>query len=289
MIRFIYYLIIKPLSLLPWGIAYAISDFLYWTLYKILRYRVNIVNKNLNNSFPEKTKTEIREIRRKFYRHFCDVIVESLKMQSMTVKEIKERQVVTNAEILDHLFEQNRSIIVCTGHYNNWEYVATGINPWFKHQTLGIYHQFKSEFLEKKMLETRSLTGMLLVSRSEVRNGFFERNNDPFAIFFGTDQSPTIAKRVYWTTFLNQQTAVAFGAEKYAKERNAAVVFAKNEKVKRGYYRMTLEMLTEEPINTAHGEITEMHTKVLEKVIQDKPEYWLWTHKRWKRKRKEGE
>lgn len=248
-----------------------------------------MVNKNLRLSFPNKTAQEIREIRRKFYRHFCDVTLEAVKMQNMTAADLRERQTVVNPEIVDHLYEQGKGLIICTGHYNNWEYVATGINPWFKHQTVGIYHQFKSKFFERKMLEARGVTGMLMVSRSEVRDGFFEKNKDPFAIFFGTDQSPTIAKRVYWTTFLNQETAVAFGAEKYAKERNAAVVFAKNEKVKRGHYRMTLEILTEQPLDTAHGEITEMHTKALEKVILEEPEFWLWTHKRWKRKRKEGE
>lgn len=284
-----YYLIIFPISRLPWPIIYGFSNLLYWTLYKVFRYRVKVVNKNLRLSFPNKTTQEIKEIRRKFYRHFCDVTLEAVKMQNMTAADLRERQTVVNPEIVDHLYEQGKGLIICTGHYNNWEYVATGINPWFKHQTVGIYHQFKSKFFEKKMLEARGVTGMLMVSRSEVRDGFFEKNKDPFAIFFGTDQSPTIAKRVYWTTFLNQETAVAFGAEKYAKERNAAVVFAKNEKVKRGHYRMTLEILTEQPLDTAHGEITEMHTKALEKVILEEPEFWLWTHKRWKRKRKEGE
>ncbi|MBO6762861.1 MAG: hypothetical protein JJ909_18040, partial [Roseivirga sp.] len=125
--------------------------------------------------------------------------------------------------------------------------------------------------------------------RKAVREGFFEEHKDPYAIFFGVDQSPTIAKKVYWMEFLNQETPVAFGAEKYAKERNYAVVFAKNEKVKRGHYRMTLEILNEDTLKTAHGEITEMHHKTLEKIIQEQPEYWLWSHKRWKRKRKAGE
>lgn len=287
--RFFYYLIIYPLSRLPWAMAYALSTFLYYTLYKILRYRVGIVNKNLRNSFPEKSNADIRDIRRKFYRHFCDVMVESLKMQSITKEELAERQKVTNPEIVDHIFEQGRGLIVASGHYNNWEYVATGINPWFKHQTLGIYHQFKNKWLEKKMLETRGVTGMVLVSRKAVREGFFEKNKAPYAIFFGVDQSPTIAKKVYWTTFLNQETAVAFGAEKYAKERDYPVIFADTKKVKRGHYEMTIRILTENPKDLPHGAITEMHTKALEEQIKRDPVYWLWSHKRWKRKRKAGE
>ncbi|MBO6661433.1 MAG: lysophospholipid acyltransferase family protein [Roseivirga sp.] len=284
-----YYLVVFPISRMPWWMVYGFSDFLYWTGYKVFRYRTKVVNTNLKKSFPEKSAAEIKDIRRKFYRHFCDVMLEGIKMQTMTAEELAIKQTVSNPEIVDHLFEQGKGLIICTGHYNNWEYVATGINPWFKHQTLGIYHQFKSEFFERKMLEARSKTGMLLVSRKAVREGFFEEHKDPYAIFFGVDQSPTIAKKVYWMEFLNQETPVAFGAEKYAKERNYAVVFAKNEKVKRGHYRMTLEILNEDPLNTAHGEITEMHHKTLEKIIQEQPEYWLWSHKRWKRKRKAGE
>lgn len=284
-----YYLILYPLSRLPWPVAYGISDLLYWTGYKVFRYRVSTVNKNLRNSFPEKSSKEIRDIRRKFYRHFCDVMVESVKLQTITKEELAKRQTVTNPEIVDHLFEQGKGLVVATGHYNNWEYVATGINPWFKHQTLGIYHQFKSKFMERKMLEARGVTGMKLVSRKAVREGFFETHKEPYAIFFGVDQSPTIAKKVYWTTFLNQETAVAFGAEKYAKERDYAVVFAENKKVKRGYYEMTIRILTENPKDLPHGAITEMHTKALEEQIQRDPIYWLWSHKRWKRKRKAGE
>lgn len=285
----VYYILLFPISKLPWKLLYAFSDFLYWLVYKVLRYRVKVVNQNLRNSFPEKSEREIKEVRRKFYRHFCDITLETIRMQNMKAEEILKRQTVANPEIVDHIYEQGRGLIVCTAHYNNWEYVATGINPWFKHQTLGIYHQFKSKFFERKMLEARSVTGMLLISRKAVKEGYFDEHDDPYAIFFGVDQSPTTAKKVYWTNFLNQETSVAFGAEKYAKERNAPVVFAKNEKVKRGHYRMTLEILTEEPLATKHGEITEMHTKTLEKIILEKPEYWLWTHKRWKRKRKEGE
>ena len=286
---FLYYLVLKPVSLLPWPMVYGLAHFLNFIASGIFRYRVKVATHNIRQSFPEFTDGQIKDMRRKTIRNFYVVLVESFKVFSMGKKEFEKRIIATNPEIVDKYCDEGRSVIIVGAHYNNWEFVASGINPWLKHQTCGIYKQFKNKFVERKMLEKRSVCDMLLVSRTKVRNGFFDTYKDPLATFFVADQSPSIAKKVYWTTFLNQETAVAFGPEKFAKEQNAPVFYAYNDRVKKGHYALTFELLCAEPLETEHGEITESHVRALEKVINEKPDYWLWTHKRWKRKRKEGE
>ncbi|MFT6873230.1 MAG: KDO2-lipid IV(A) lauroyltransferase [Roseivirga sp.] len=286
---FLYYLVLKPLSLLPWPLAYGVSNFLYLLLYKVFRYRVKVVDQNIRNSFPDYTDKEVLDLRRKNLKNFFDVMIEGFKLFSMSNEELHRRMVATNPEIVDKYLQENRSVIITGAHYNNWEFVANGINPWLKHQTCGIYHPFKNKFVERKMLEKRGRTGMLLVSRKQVKEGFFDTYHKPLATFFATDQSPTIAKKVYWTQFLNQETAVAFGAEKFARSQDAAVFYAYNERVKKGHYQMSFKLLCDNPNELPIGAITELHVRELEKVILAEPTFWLWTHKRWKRKRKTEE
>jgi len=281
----VYYLILKPLSLLPWWALYLISDFLNLVIYRIFNYRNDVVSNNLKNSFPEKSEDEIKAIKKEFYKHFFDVIVESIKLFSVNPNDIVERSRVTNPELLDKYAYQGRGIAIVGGHYGNWEYIAIALDPQTKHQTLAIYHQIKNKFFEKVMLESRSKTGMLMVSRNSIRTGFFEGNSEKYAIVFGADQFPQNAKKVHFTTFMNQRTAVAFGPEKIAKERNLVVVWGDNIKVGRGRYELTFKVLTENPKDEKPGHITEMHTRALEEEIRLAPAYWLWTHKRWKKER----
>ncbi|OEK06586.1 lysophospholipid acyltransferase family protein [Roseivirga misakiensis] len=283
--RLFYYLVIKPISLLPWSVVYGISNLLYLVGYKIIRYRVSVVHKNLTNSFPDKSPSEIKQLQNDFYRHFCDIMLESFKIFSISEKEAKERFVALNPEILKPYFDRGQSVILVGGHYNNWEMLAVGLDCYIDHQSVAIYHRMKNEFMNEKALQSRSKYGLKMISRQEVKD-FFAQSKDLTVTIFGADQSPSIAKKVYWTNFLNQETAVMFGVEKFALEKNLPVVYGAISKVKRGHYEFTMEVLIEDPSQCAHGEITEAHTRRLEKQILEDPQYWLWSHKRWKRKRK---
>ncbi|WP_323758598.1 lysophospholipid acyltransferase family protein [Roseivirga sp.] len=283
-----YYLIIKPLSLLPLWALYTLSDFLYMVAYKIGRYRVRVVSTNLKNSFPNHSEKELIKIRQQFYRHFSDLLVESLKIFSISEEEAKARFVVTNPEVLQPFIDTNRSILIVGGHYNNWEMLAVGIDAYIEHQSVAIYHALKNKFLNEKILASRSKFGLKMISRPDVK-AFFANTTTLTATIFGADQSPSIAKKVYWTHFLNQETAVMFGVEKFAKEKNSPVVFGGIKKIKRGYYEFTFKVLFTEPTRCIHGEITESHVRRLEKQILEAPQYWLWTHKRWKRKKTKEE
>ncbi len=288
MSQLLYYLLIKPLSLLSLWMLYRISDLMFLFIYYLIPYRKKLVFKNLNKSFPEKSDKEIQQIARKFYRHFCDIIVESIKLFSISEKEIRTRCTTDSdsLEIFDQLSTENKSVIILGGHHNNWEMAALGFNSLIPHQTIGIYAPLKNIFFDKKLKESRGRFGLGLVSVKDVQEAFEQHVGHQIAMIFATDQSPSRnAKKVYWTNFLNQDTAVLFGAEKYARQYNLPVVFTTIWRIRRGYYSYTLEMLEASPADTAHGEITQKHTAKLEENIRQQPESWLWSHNRWKLKR----
>jgi KDO2-lipid IV(A) lauroyltransferase len=288
--RLVYFLILKPLSLLPLEILYYLSDFIFFLVYYLFGYRKKVVFDNMRNSFPEKSENEIRILAKKFYKHLADLIVESTRLFSISEEEIISRYKFKNPELLDDYYDKGKSVLIAGGHYNNWEMAAVGTNPQMKHQAAGIYTPMTNPFFEKVFRKTRGKYGIVLVRKHEVKAFFSEYKDRLTATIFGADQSPSRGtKRVYWTTFLNQDTPVMFGTEKYAKEYNYPVIFIDVRKVRRGYYELFFKTIVENPSSCAYGEITELHTRYLEKIIIEKPEYWLWTHKRWKRKRSDFE
>ena len=287
--RLLYYIVLKPLSFLPLNILYILSDFLYVVLYKTFRYRKKVVRTNLLNSFPEKSIKEIENIERKFYSHFCDLVIESIRLFSISEKELARRNKIVNAEILDPFFEREKSIIIVGGHYNNWEMAATISGTQLKHRMVGIYTPMSNKFFDHKFLKSRQRFGLEMISKKLVKEGFEENKEMLTGTLFATDQSPTYSKRVHWTTFLNQTTPVLLGAERFSREYDFPVIYAYLKKTRRGYYEMEFALLENNPVETQDGEITERHTRWLEKQISETPQYWLWTHKRWKRKMKEGD
>lgn len=284
----LYYLVIIPISLLPFPLLYALSDGLYILFYYLLGYRKKVVLQNIRNSFPDKTEKEHIEICKKFYRHFCDLVVESLKTFTISEKEVLKRVICTNPEVIDKYFDQKRSVIIAGGHYNNWELFAVAVDALIKHKTVGIYKPLSNKYFDGKMRGTRSKYGLEMISTKDVKPFFDKHINVLTATIFGTDQSPSNPNNAYWMKFLNQDTGVLFGAEKFAKDYNYPVVYGRLNKLKRGHYSLDFTDVTDTPKETAHGEITEKITLLLEKDIQAIPQYWLWTHRRWKHKRPEG-
>ena len=287
--RLLYYVILKPLSWLPLKFLYVLSDFFYLVLYKGFKYRQKVVRNNLVNSFPGKSIEEIIKIEQKFYSHFCDLIVESIRLFSISEKELGQRCKILNPEILDQFYDRGKSLIIVAGHYNNWEMTAAIMGTQVKHQMIGIYTPMSNKFFDRKFLKSRERFGLKMVANKLVKEGFEDNKERLTATLFATDQSPTHSKRVHWTSFLNQFTAVFLGAERFAREYDFPVLYGHVNKIRRGYYETEVIVLENDPIQTPEGEITEMHTSRLEKQIKGTPQYWLWTHKRWKRKMKESD
>lgn len=279
--RLAYYFIVFPISKLPFWSIYLLSDILYG-VFRLFPYRKKVIEGNIRRSFPGKSEEEIDRLVKQFYRHFTDILAEGIKNLSISKKELQRRYRIKNPEVMDLLYKENRSVLLVSGHYNNWEWLITSQNFLFAHQAMGIGMPLTSKFWDKKVNERRERFGMIVVHSKNFREKIKEQTK-PTAILTLSDQSPGDARKSYWMEFLNQQTAVLFGAEQMAHEYNFAVVFYHTRKIKRGYYEMELQLITDDPKTMKWGEITETHTHLLEKAILESPPFWLWSHKRWKR------
>ena len=278
-------LFIKLIGQLPFWALFLLSDGFYF-LIRISGYRKKVVMNNLRNSFPEKTEEELKSISKSFFRHLCDLFFETFKLQSITENQIKQRVEIVNHELLDKYYHEGKDVIAMLGHYGNWEWV-TAINLFIKAQGCEVYQVLKSKEYDKFMLKLRSRWGTLNFDMESSYRSMhkLKMENKRFVIGMISDQSPARKKVQYFTEFLNQDTAVHIGAEKMAIKTNSPVVFFRFDKLKRGYYKLTIEPLVEEPSETKEYEITNIFTKHLENIIKEKPEFWLWSHKRWKYKR----
>lgn len=259
---------------------------MYYFIYYVLRYRKKVVFKNLHNSFPNKSEKEIIKIAKDFYSHFCDLMIETIKLFSLSEKEQKKRVKYPNIEVINKFHENNQNILVVCGHYGNWE-VTTQIGLFTKFFPLPIYKPMNSKYFNNYFIKHRSKYIAEPVAMNNIlrRIIHYKKEGKLTLSAFLADQRPMKSEIQYWTTFLNQETPVYLGIEKIAKKFNSPIVYLTMEKPKRGYYNIIFDILCSEPKNTKEFELTEMHTKRLEKDILTKPELWLWSHNRWKHKR----
>ncbi|TWI98050.1 KDO2-lipid IV(A) lauroyltransferase [Mucilaginibacter frigoritolerans] len=269
-------------SLLPFWILYLISDILFVILYHITRYRRKVVKENLANSFPKKTEAERNTIERKYYKYMADLMVETIKSVSISAKEVQLRMKVTNPELIDYYFNQGKSIIAAAGHYCNWEMATLSFGFLTDHRRVIVYKPQSNVVFTDFFNKTRSRFGATMISMKQTLRKFIEFKNELSFNVLVSDQTPTREDAKYFTTFLNQPTAVFLGIEKLTKVINCSVIFYRIDLVKRGYYTFTFVPLIDEPQNTQPYEITEAHVRYLENLIIEKPEFWLWSHRRWK-------
>ncbi len=280
----LYYLLMIPLSVLPFFVLHGISNFFYFILYHVVGYRKKVVMENIRNSFPEKSIEEQKKICREFYAFLCDLVLETFKTFTISEKQLRRHVTCKNPEVLNRYHAENKSVIVTVGHFNSWEMLLTGSHLFVKHNMVVIYQPLSNIYYDRKLIETRAQFGTTMLPKNEVKN-YFQSNKNLNATVFAIDQSPPNSKNCYWMKFLNQETGILFGAEKYAKEFNQPVVFARLNKIKRGHYELEFTDVCSDPQKTQYGEITEKTTRLLEKDIIAHPELWLWSHKRWKHKR----
>ena len=283
---YVFYAFNWVVTLLPLRVLYVFSDFIFLLLYYFPSYRRKVVATNLKNAFPEKSEEELKSIAKKYYMHLADIIVETFKLTHMSKKEQRKRFTYTNLEIIDKLREEKRDIIAVLGHYNNWEW-PTLLPNYLKYKTIIIYRPLQNKYFDKYIYNQRSKDGIQLTPTSHIITELinYRKNNINTLSVFLTDQTPAKGDIKYWTTFLNQDTPVYTGTEKIASKYNMAVVFFHIQKVKRGHYNLDVELLLDQTAGLPEHVITEAHVRRLEEIIREKPEYWLWSHRRWKHKR----
>lgn len=284
--RLLFYLVLKPLSYMPMSVLFFFSDITFFLSYHLVKYRRKVVKENLKNAFPEKTPDELKEIEKGFYHHFTDFIFESIKSISISEKDVLARTSIKNVELLDKYYKQNKNVLVVCGHYNNWEFYALSLPKQLKHTTYSLYQPLKNKFFDRILLNSRKRNGMKLIKTRDIFKFFQEKNDNPKLMVIVNDQSPTNKQKAYWNTFLNQDTGWNVGPEKLAKKFNYVVLFGHSKKIKRGVYEVEFSLVTETPQQTNDEYITDKYASILEDIIKKKPEFWLWSHKRWKHSKK---
>lgn len=273
---------------LPIRILYLISDLLAPILYHFVRYRRKVVRRNLINSFPEKPIAEIKKIERKFYRYFCDLFIETLYQNNMSEDEMLRRVEFVNKELITDQYNKGKSVMMFTAHYGNWEWMAS-LSLWLPKDkpACNVYKKLTDKNFDAFMYNLRMRFGSKNIETQQTFRTLLGMKNKALLGTFGmiSDQTPTAAGTRHWMTFLHQDTPVLVGAEQLARKFDYPVMFGSVTRVKRGYYRCEFIMLDENPKNAPEFEITEKYMKLLEAKINAAPEFWLWTHKRWKHRK----
>lgn len=281
-------------SLLPFRVLYALSDALFYPLYYVVRYRRRVVRRNLVESFPEKTEEEIVHIEKQFYSFFCDYIVETLKQLSLSEKEIRRRMTFSGTDdlIRDMEREDKHYTFIYLGHYCNWEWIAS-MPYWFPKDTVcgQIYHPLYNKAFDRLFLEMRSRYGAQCIPMKETLRKILEmrRRSNHVVVGFISDQAPKWNSIHHFTPFLHHDTPVFIGTEKLGRKLDAVIYFADVTRPRRGYYHCHLYRMVDNVEAVPEYQVTDVYMQHLEQMIHRAPQYWLWSHNRWKRTRAEWE
>jgi KDO2-lipid IV(A) lauroyltransferase len=288
--QYFVYLLVYPLiwgiSILPFRMLYLFSDFVYTIIYLIIGYRKKTVRANIALALPHLSNKERLIIEKKFYHHLCDMFLEMVKTMSISKEEICKRYVFKNFEVYADLEKKGKSIAIMCAHYASYEWVIS-MNYYTEFQSFGIYKQIKNPYFDKLIHTIRSKFNAHLITTKETIPTI-EKNcqNKTLSVYgFASDQSPKENCAYHWAKFMGIDVPVHTGAEMLSKKYDMNVVFLKTKKVKRGYYEATMEVLAENTKDIPDYEITDQFLKLVEQQIYEAPEYYLWTHKRWKHKR----
>ncbi len=282
-------LILKGMAFLPFWIVYGLSDFLAFLLRYVVRYRKKVIFGNLRNSFPEFSETEIRRLAWKFYRHFADITLESVKGYGMTRADFDARMVFKGLEEMNALAEQGKSVLLLGFHYNNWEWSGFA-QIYLKHRYLVVYNPMRGNpQFEEYLLGIRRRWGAetIPVHKSARATLEFDRKQEPVALVLAADQRPPAITR-FWASFMNQEASFNQGPGKIAKKTNQPVFLHLTRKISRGHYEVSFIPLIMDPREVSEEEIMLTYVRAMERYIREEPAWYLWSHRRWKQQRPDG-
>lgn len=283
------YILVYPLlwliSILPFRLLYAFSDFTYLLLYRVFGYRKKVVRENLDLVFPEKSDVEKKQIMDEFYRHLCDMIVEAIKSLTISKDEMLKRMTFSNIELLQNLDERGRSVALMCAHYGSWEWIFI-MQHYIDSKGYAVYKRLRNKYFDRLVKRIRAKYDSHLITTKETFSTLIRAKNDGKLTICGfvADQSPKPQSALHWQEFMGIKVPVHVGAEVLAKRFDMAVVYFVVERVKRGYYRTTFKTLAENPKEFEDYKITDEFLKLTEEQIRKDPRFYLWTHKRWKHK-----
>ena len=283
------------LSLLPLWVHYLISDILFVLVAYVMRYRRRVISKNLSAAYPDKSEKELKKLRMQFYRHFCDILVETVKYTSITDKNIMRRMTFAGADKVAEILNSGQSVALLLGHYGNWEWVSSlvlWVRPLITNNSVmgQIYHPLENEVMNRVVLKARSRMGSDSVSMNGTLRWILgnKREGRPTILGYINDQVPTWLNIHHWLTFLNHKdTPVFTGIERIVHSQGQAAVYVDVKRVGRGRYECEFQVITRDPSTMGEFELTDIYFRHMEQTINRAPQYWLWSHNRWKRTREE--
>ena len=271
--------------LMPFWMLYLLSDGLRFLFLYVLKYRYKVVKQNLEKSFPEKSTAEIRSLIKDSYKNLCDILLEGIKGMSFTDKQVMRRYKFINPEIVDQYAERGQHAVAFASHYSNWEWGVHAISVQLKHMCVAPVAKVKNKYIDDYIQRHRNNDNMRVIHAGKSRAIIDNWEGRPALFIYVSDQSPPNPVKAQWIEFLNQDTACLWGADRLARRKNYPTFNIDIQRVGRGRYEVTFEVITENSIDTQDGEITEKYMRLLEKTIIEKPGDWLWSHRRWKHKK----
>lgn len=288
--QFLVYILVYPLlwliSILPFRLFYFFSDFVFFVLFYVVGYRKRVVTENLARAFPDKSKKEIKKIKKAFYHHMCDMFLEMVKTLNLSKEELKERYKIINIEVLQDIVKDKSVLIVCS-HYANWEWNVS-INNYVNAKGYAVYQKIGNSYFDDLIKKIRAKWNTTLITQQETVKTVYRNVQNGVISAYGmvSDQSPQVKRAQYWSEFMGVKVPIFNGPESMARKLDLAVVFLKVSKVKRGYYQAEFIPITTSGKQTKKHQITDQFLRLTEDQIREKPEYYLWTHKRWKHRNK---
>ena len=290
--QFLAYILVYPIlwliSILPFPALYLFSDFLYLIVYRIIGYRKKVVATNLKLAFPDKKEEEIKSIMKGFYHHLCDMIVESIKSMTISESEMRKRMQFENIELLLKIANDGQSIAIMCGHYASWEWLMVLQTYFPNHKGYVIYKRLTNPYFDRLVKRIRAKYNSYLITTKEAIPTLISAEAKGIKTIsgFAADQSPKVNKAYHWNNFMGMNVPMYTGAEMIAKKFNTAVIFFAVKKVKRGYYSTKFTTITRDPKSLPDYQITDRFMELVEQQIKEAPEYYLWTHRRWKHRGK---
>ena len=284
------YILIYPIlwivSMLPFRILYFVSDLLYILMYYVIGYRKKVVKENLNLVFPNKSEAELHIVLKRFYHHLCDMIVESVKSMNISIDSMKSRYKFNNLDIITDYEKQNKSIILMCAHYGSWEWIFI-LQTYTTHRSYAIYKRLQNKYFDRLVKSIRARYNSYLITTKETFSVMEEARKKGILSMsgFASDQSPKKDKARYWADFMGINVPVHTGAEALAKKLDMPIVFFSVKRMKRGFYEATFQTLADKPKSFKDYDITDRFLKLVEDQIIEAPEYYLWTHNRWKHRK----
>ncbi|MBK0371148.1 lysophospholipid acyltransferase family protein [Flavobacterium agrisoli] len=275
------------ISILPFPLFYLFSDCIYVIVYYLIGYRKKTVRQNLALTLPYLSEAERLVIEKKFYRYMCDLFLEMIKTMTMSAKEMRKRFKITNLELIQEYEQKGKSIILFASHYASYEWLLT-INTEFSFRGVAVYKGLANRYFDRLVRSIRTKYDTEMLETKDTIRTIAQHQSEPDIFLYGlaSDQSPKVSKALLWTDFMGIEVPAHTGAEMLARRYDLPCLFVKVKRVKRGYYEATFETLTDHPKEMEEFEITKKYLKKLEEQIHEQPEFYLWTHKRWKHRKK---